>query len=146
MPKAFSSAPKVKTRASAERSLRLEKKPTPERRGSVHSSLPGSRLSRATFSCGQAWTQSRQKVQSMFPFFSGRKSISSHPRCTTVPACRVPVMQSSVSQVAQTSVSRTVTSSGERVEAMKLNWPMGQTHLQNEAFLNRPSTARAPPK
>ena len=55
-------------------------------------------------------------------------------------------MQSRVVQVAQTSVSRTCTSSGDSVEATKLNWPIGQTHLQNDAFLKTPSTARAATK
>jgi hypothetical protein len=82
----------------------------------------------------------------MFPRFWGWKSISSHPRWTMTSSSRCPVMQSRVSQRAQTSGSATFTSRGERVEATKLNWPMGQTHLQNEAFLNRPSTASAPPK
>src|SRR5262249_4908730 len=36
--------------------------------------------------------------------------------------------------------SRTCTSSGESVDAMKLNCPIGQTNLQNEACLNTPST------
>ena len=71
MPNAFSSAPKVNTIASAARSLRCEKYPIPERRGSVNSSLPGNRLKMPMLSCGQAWTQSRQKVQSMFPTLRG---------------------------------------------------------------------------
>ena len=36
--------------------------------------------------------------------------------------------------------SRTFTSKGESVEATKLNCPMGQTNLQNDACLKRPST------
>ncbi len=85
----------------------------------------------------------------MLPTLRGWKSASSHPRCRTTSrssGSRVPTMQSRVVQLAQTSVSRTFTSSGERVEATKLNWPIGQTHLQNEAFLKTPSTTRAAAK
>src|SRR5580658_5864140 len=48
-------------------------------------------------------------------------------------------MQSFVAQRSQTACSRTFTSSGESVEAMKLNCPMGQTNLQNAACLKSPS-------
>jgi hypothetical protein len=64
MPNAFSSEPNVKTMASAARSLRRENRPMPERIGSVISSPAGRRLMMPTLSCGQACTQSRQKVQS----------------------------------------------------------------------------------
>ena len=55
-------------------------------------------------------------------------------------------MQSFVSHRTQRSASRTRTSSGETVEAAKLNWPMGQTHFQKGAFLKVESTITAPPK
>src|SRR5919106_1419819 len=55
-------------------------------------------------------------------------------------------MQSFVAQAVQTSVSRTATSSGEAVEATKLNCPMGQTNLQNVACLNTESISSAPAK
>src|SRR5580700_1910764 len=143
MPKAFSSAPKLNTIASAARSLRWENRPIPDRRGSTINSLAGKRLSIPMLSCGQACTQSRQKVQSIFPTFSGRNSANSHPRWITTnsgPGARLPRMQSFVPQSSQTSRSRTFTSSGEIVEATKLNCPIGQTNLQNDACLNTPST------
>src|ERR1700728_3376869 len=59
---------------------------------------------------------------------------------------RRPRMQSLVWQRVQTACSRTFTSSGESVEATKLNCPMGQTNLQNAACLNNASTASATAK
>ena len=41
---------------------------------------------------------------------------------------------------------RTLTSSGETREATKLNWPIGQTYLQNDACLKVQSTSTAAPK
>src|SRR6266849_53555 len=43
--------------------------------------LHGKEASSETFSCGQAWTQSRQRVQSMLLVFFGWKSSNSQPRC-----------------------------------------------------------------
>src|SRR6266540_461047 len=93
--------------------------------------------------------QSRQNVQSMFPVLRGLKSASSQPRWITTssgPGSRRPRIQSLVRQLVQTSLSRILTSSGESVEATKLNCPMGQTNLQNEACLKKPSTTSAPRK
>ena len=55
-------------------------------------------------------------------------------------------MQSNVSQVRHTSISFTFTSSGESVDAVKLNWPIGQTYLQKGACLKVASTTRAAAK
>ena len=82
----------------------------------------------------------------MFPVFFGRNRPSSQPCWRTTEGSagsRAPLMQSCVVHVTQASASRTRTSRGETVEATKLNWPSGQTHLQNEASLNTESTARA---
>src|SRR5262245_46463928 len=68
------------------------------------SCVPGVEASNETFSCGQAWTQSRQKVQSMLLVLRGWKSCNSHPRCWSLPR-----MQSCVLQVPQTERLRTVT-------------------------------------
>src|SRR5207247_5343801 len=70
--------------------------------------LPGKEASSETFSCGQAWTQSRQRVQSMLLVFFGWKSSNSQPRC-----CSLPCRQSCVVQELQTSRLRTPTSTGE---------------------------------
>src|SRR6185369_7907396 len=51
-----------------------------------------------------------------------------------------------VAQPVQTCVSRTETSSGEAVAATKLNWPIGQTNLQNVACLKIESITSAPAK
>src|SRR5271168_3184834 len=137
----------------------------PERIGSIISSDAGMRLLTPIFSWGQACTQSRQKVQSMLPTLRGRYSASSQPRCkitrpdALVPAefverarsvlagtSRRPRMQSLVAQRSQTAGSRTCTSRGERVEAIKLNCPMGQTNLQKEACLKSPSTTNTAAK
>src|ERR687889_813860 len=59
---------------------------------------------------------------------------------------RRPRIQSFVRQPSQTFRSRAFTSSGETVEATKLNWPSGQTNLQNEACLKKESTRSAPAK
>src|SRR4051812_50159434 len=109
MPKALTSAPKAKTIASAARSFRREKSPIPDRRGSAHSSLAGTRVARTTLSCGQAWIQSRQKVQSMLPVFFGRKRPSSQPCWRTIDGSagsRGPFVESWVSQMGQGSGSR----------------------------------------
>src|ERR1700685_1425139 len=78
----------------------------------------------------------------MLPTLLGRNSASSQPRIVTrsETGSRRPRMQSFVWQRVQTSCSRTFTSNGESVEATKLNCPMGQTNLQNEACLKSPST------
>ena len=57
-----------------------------------------------------------------------------------------PRMQSNVLHVRQVPASRTWTSVGDNVEARKLNWPTGQTYLQNDAPLNVRSIASAAPK
>src|SRR5271165_473202 len=136
----------------------------PERSGSTISSAAGTRLRMPMLSCGQAWTQSRQNVQSMLPTLRGWNRASSQPRwmmtrsddilllapgLSPAPTCvatcegsRAPRMQSLVWHETQTFASRTWTSRGESVEAMKLNWPIGQTNLQNEACLKTPSTTR----
>src|SRR5580698_7263318 len=99
-------------------------------------------------SCGQAWTQSRQNVQSILPTLRGWNRANSQPRIVTrsETGSRLPRMQSLVWQLVHTSWSRTFTSSGESVEATKLNCPIGQTNLQNEACLKNPSTATATAK
>src|SRR5262245_53723042 len=50
-------------------------------------------------------------------------------------------MQSLVLQLVQTSGSRTLTSQGDASDCTKLNWPTGQTYLQNEAPLKTLSMA-----
>src|SRR5207249_12130601 len=146
MPKALTSAPKVNATDSAAQSPRRCGSPTPERVPSADSSLPGTRATTPMLPCGQAPTQSMQKVQSKLPTLRGTNRASSQPRRTTGSGWRrsacgagagVPVMQSFVAQVAQTAWSRTRTSNGDSAEATKLNCPMGQTHLQNEARWNR---------
>ena len=57
-----------------------------------------------------------------------------------------PLMQSTVLQPWHTPSSRTPISSGDSVDAMKLNWPTGQTNLQNDAPVNVRSTSSATPK
>src|ERR1700723_1639786 len=78
----------------------------------------------------------------MLPTLLGWNKANSHPRITTrsETGARLPRMQSFVWHFVQTSWSHTFTSKGERVEATKLNCPIGQTNLQNEACLKNPST------
>ena len=52
-------------------------------------------------------------------------------------------MQSTVVHPRHTASSRTPISSGDSVDAMKLNWPTGQTNLQNVAPVNVRSTSSA---
>jgi hypothetical protein len=93
------------------------------------------------------------------PTFIGWNSASSHPRWETIGSDRrpflavsvggeagLPRMQSLVRHPVQTSGSRTATSSGDIAEATKLNCPIGQSHLQNEACRNRASTTKAAAK
>ena len=89
--------PMTTTRARAARSGRRENSPIDERSRSLQRSDPGIVASTPTLSWGQARTQSRQNVQSMFPAFCGMYKSSSHPRC-----CALPRRQSCVAQVAQT--------------------------------------------
>ena len=70
--------------------------------------VPGIEASKETFSCGQAWTQSRQEVQSMLPVLRGTKSCNSHPCCRSFPR-----MQSCVLHEPQIARLRTPTSTGE---------------------------------
>ena len=55
-------------------------------------------------------------------------------------------MQSTVLQVPHVDASRTLNSSGDIVEAMKLNWPIGQTYLQKLAPVKIRSTTSAETK
>ena len=79
----------------------------------------------------------------------GTNRCSSQPRCSTTAGAsgaRRPFRQSNVRHEAQTAWSFDRISSGDSVEATKLNWPTGQTCLQNEAPLNSVSTTIAPAK
>ena len=106
----------------------------------------GTRNASATLSCGQACTQSRQNVQSRLPTLAGRNSPSSQPRCHGAVSGDRPLMQSNVRQVRQVSGWRTCTSSGDTVDATKLNCPIGQRYLQNVAPVKTRSTSNAAPK
>ena len=55
-------------------------------------------------------------------------------------------MQSTVRHVWHVDASRTLSSSGDIVEAMKLNWPIGQKYLQKLAPLKVRSTTSAEAK
>src|SRR5579871_538799 len=59
---------------------------------------------------------------------------------------RFPLMQSLVAHFSQIARSFAFTSRGERVDATKLNCPIGQTNLQNAACLKSASTASAATK
>ena len=59
---------------------------------------------------------------------------------------RRPFRQSNVWQLSHVARSFGWISSGDSVEARKLNWPTGQTCLQNDAPLNSVSTTIAPAK
>ena len=88
-------------------------------------------------------------MQSMLPTFNGRNSRSSQPRARTTwgaSGARRPLMQSAVRHVRQVPVSFTRSSSGDIVEAMKLNWPIGQRYLQKEAPVKTVSTTSAEAK
>ena len=61
-------------------------------------------------------------------------------------ALRRPLMQSAVRQARQVSLALTRNSSGDIVEATKLNWPIGQRYLQNVAPVNTRSIASAAAK
>ena len=63
----------------------VENSPIDERSRSLQRSDPGIVASTPTLSCGQARTQSRQNVQSMFPTLRGMYRSSSHPRCWALP-------------------------------------------------------------
>src|SRR5262245_53461856 len=71
IPAALANAPKTSTRTSAAMSGRRPNLPRPERKQSCHNCEPGTLATTPTFVCGQAWTQSRQNVQSMLPDFRG---------------------------------------------------------------------------
>ena len=133
--------PMTTTSARAARSGRRENRPIDERSRSLQRSDPGIVASTPTLSWGQARTQSRQNVQSMFPAFCGRYKSSSHPRCWALPR-----RQSWVTQVAQTLRSFSRTSNGETSELTNWNCPMGQTYLQKLAPRNSVSTTKAPTK
>ena len=140
---AFNRPPKVNSTASAAMSRRSVSRPMPERRRRSSSSAPGTPTASATLSCGHACTQSRQNVQSRFPTLNGRKSPSSQPRCLVSGR---PLMQSNVRHVLHVSGWRTRSSSGDTVEATKLNWPMGHKYLQNVAPVKTRSTDSAATK
>ena len=83
------------------------------------------------------------------PTFAGRNNPNSHPRWITkvgAPGARCPRMQSTVWHVPQTAGSRTRSSSGESVDAAKLNWPIGHRCLQKLAPVNTRSITRAAAK
>ena len=149
---AFRKAPNVKITTSAATSMRRLNRPMPERYGSVHSSAVGVRASSPMLSYGQAWTQSRQKVQSMFPALRGWNSASSQPhgaglagRPLRRPICPA-VMQSLVRQPPHTAGRRTLISNGDISDPKKLNCPSGQICLQNAAPWKIVSTANTTPK
>jgi hypothetical protein len=76
----------------------------------------------------------------------GTNRCSSQPRCSTTAGAsgaRRLLRQSNVRHLAQTSASFARISSGDSVEATKLNWPTGQTCLQNEAPANSVDDDRA---
>src|ERR1700682_5185867 len=128
---AFTKAPNTKISASAATSGRFDRRPIPKPLAGITAWIP-------TLSCGQAWTQSRQKVQSKLPVFFGWNRYSSQPRWVWLPR-----MQSWVRHDPQTLGSRTFTSSGDTSEFTKWNCPMGQTYLQKLAPRKKPSTANA---
>ena len=120
-----------------------------ERRPPSTSSSPGTRNPMDVLSWGQACTQSMQNVQSRLPTFDGRNNANSQPRRSTrdgTASSRRPLMQSTVRHVLHVSGCRTCSSSGDIVDATKLNWPMGQRYLQKVAPVNRRSIASAAAK
>src|SRR5882724_623829 len=106
IPPAFAKAAKTSRKTKAATSKRLKNL---FRRFLLRSILtnwlPGKEASSDTFSCGQAWTQSRQRVQSMLLVLRGWNNCNSHPRC-----CSFPRIQSNVWHVLQTARLRTETS------------------------------------
>ncbi len=98
------------------------------------------RVTMPMLSCGHAFTQSMQSVQSALLCFSGRYSSSSQPRC-----CVLPRMQSRVVHVLQVDALRICNVVGEISDPTKLNCPIGQTYLQKLAPRKKVSTRNAAP-
>ena len=93
------------------------------------------------FSCGQAWTQSRQNVQSKLP------SLRGWYRCISQPGIAFAAADALFRVTrAHTAGWRTLTSSGETSDCTKLNCPIGHTYLQNAAPLKQLSTTNAATK
>ena len=149
MPKAFSRLPNVKTTASAAMSLRCANRPMPDRRRAV-------RQLAARHAAGQRDVVVRAGVHAV----EAERAVHvadlqrqeqpqlAPPRQTTSGACgaRRPLMQSAVRHAGTSPVSRTRSSSGDIVEATKLNWPIGQSYLQNVAPVKTVSTTSAATK
>ena len=149
IPSALMRPPKTKRTTRAATSRRRGNQPMPDRRRGSTSSSPGTRVATAMLSCGQACTQSMQNVQSRLPTFDGRNNANSQPRRSTrdgTASSRRPLMQSTVRHVLHVSGCRTCSSSGDIVDATKLNWPMGQRYLQKVAPVNCRSIASAAAK
>ena len=79
MPAALAKAPKASTTIRAARSGRLLNRPSPSERDRATDRFPGRPARMPMLSCGQAWIQSRQNVQSMLLDFRGWYRWSSHP-------------------------------------------------------------------
>src|SRR5690606_36165409 len=101
----------------------------------------GTPMNNPTLSCGHARTQSKQNVQSKLSCFRGRYSFNSQPDRFSRPRT-----QSCVRQVAHALGLRTCTPPGETSDCTKLNWPTGQTYLQNVPPRNSVSMVKAAPK
>jgi hypothetical protein len=71
IPAAFTNAAKTRTSVSARRSGSVREVPDAGAPPVADSSAPGTRAMTPTLSWGQAWTQSRQNVQSRLPTLRG---------------------------------------------------------------------------